>query len=293
MLENLRKIIDQENTREFEIEAMLEAVEQEIANAFVGDEEDADIPESELNSILNKIPEYDEEEEMNKKLSKLTESYIPESDLLESSEFNKLQFQKYALYNFTFQPFIDIMDYTNRLEKAVIGDLNLVKDMTDIKFVKVKFKWATNVVRKAVGKSLDYRHRETNDVIKKLDNMIKDKESEIKSLTESYITDDNLLAMEEQVGAHLSAIGLIGKESYEDIIEEDKKYLRSRTKENQLDAIINVYIPLRTKWANKALKKYPEEAEKILKYRDKWLQGGEFEKLVEKVRKQIRNRYDI
>lgn len=78
MLENLRKIIDHENQRDFEIEAMMEAVDQDVADAFVGDETDADIPESELNSILTKIPEYDEEEEMNKKLKKLAEAYIPE-----------------------------------------------------------------------------------------------------------------------------------------------------------------------------------------------------------------------
>ncbi len=81
MLENLRKIIDHENERDFVAEAMLEAVDSSIVDKFVDEDGEADIPESELNDILTKIPAYDEEEELNKKLKKITESYIPESEL--------------------------------------------------------------------------------------------------------------------------------------------------------------------------------------------------------------------
>lgn len=79
MLENLRKIIDHENEMEFVTEAMIGGVDDSIMDTFIDEDGEAEIPDSELNDILSKIPAYDEEEELNKKLKKITESYIPEA----------------------------------------------------------------------------------------------------------------------------------------------------------------------------------------------------------------------
>lgn len=86
MLDNLRKMIDGENERDFEVEAMLEAMDTTIADMFIEEDGEADIPENELNDILNKIPAYDEETELNKKLKKITESYIPEEIIVKENK---------------------------------------------------------------------------------------------------------------------------------------------------------------------------------------------------------------
>lgn len=86
MLDNLRKMIDGENERDFEVEAMLEAMDTTIADMFIEEDGEADIPENELNDILNKIPAYDEEAELNKKLKKITESYIPEEIIVKENK---------------------------------------------------------------------------------------------------------------------------------------------------------------------------------------------------------------
>ena len=60
---------------------MMEALDDSIADAFIEDDGEAEIAESDVIDILNKIPEYDENKELNKKLDRITESYIPESDI--------------------------------------------------------------------------------------------------------------------------------------------------------------------------------------------------------------------
>ena len=45
---------------------------------FIEDDGEADMDEKEVVSILDKIPAYDEEAQLNKKLERITESYIPE-----------------------------------------------------------------------------------------------------------------------------------------------------------------------------------------------------------------------
>lgn len=80
MLENLRQIIDEDNRIENINELMVEATDSAIMDMFIDEDGEAEIPESELNKILSKIPEYNQEEELNKKLKRITESYIPDYD---------------------------------------------------------------------------------------------------------------------------------------------------------------------------------------------------------------------
>ena len=78
MLSNIRKTIDFQNEHEEMTELMLEATDSSIADMFIEDDGEAEIDEKVLADVLTKIPEYDEEKELNKKLDQLTESYIPE-----------------------------------------------------------------------------------------------------------------------------------------------------------------------------------------------------------------------
>ena len=80
MLENLRQILDEDNRIESENELMVEATDSDMIDMFIDEDGEAEIPESELNKILSKIPEYNHEEELNKKLKRLTESFIPDYD---------------------------------------------------------------------------------------------------------------------------------------------------------------------------------------------------------------------
>jgi hypothetical protein len=78
MLSNLRKMIDAEAESDLVVDLMLEAANDSIADMFIEDDGEADMDEKEVISILDKIPAYDEEAQLNKKLERITESYIPE-----------------------------------------------------------------------------------------------------------------------------------------------------------------------------------------------------------------------
>lgn len=78
MLSNLRKMIDNEIEHDDMLDIMVEATDTDVADMFIEDEGEAEIDDSEIKSILNKIPEYDEEKALNKKLDRIAESYIPE-----------------------------------------------------------------------------------------------------------------------------------------------------------------------------------------------------------------------
>ena len=80
MLSDLRKLIESQNNSDDMLDIMMEALDDSIASAFIEDDGEAEISDDEVIAILNKIPEYDENTELNKKLDRITESYIPESD---------------------------------------------------------------------------------------------------------------------------------------------------------------------------------------------------------------------
>lgn len=82
MLDNLREMIEYDNQIEEIQDLMLEGTDSDMMDFFIDEDGEADIPDDELGKILNKIPEYDEDKELNKKLSRITEAYIPESEIL-------------------------------------------------------------------------------------------------------------------------------------------------------------------------------------------------------------------
>lgn len=83
MLNDLRQILEEDNRIESDLELMMEAVtDSEMMDAFIDEDGEAEIPESELTKILSKIPEYNRDEELNKRLKRLTESVIPDIDEL-------------------------------------------------------------------------------------------------------------------------------------------------------------------------------------------------------------------
>ncbi len=84
MLSMLREDIERESRMDFINEATVAGVDTDIRDTILdemGEVEEYIEADDEISSIINKIPEYDEEKEMNKKLKRLTESYIPEYDL--------------------------------------------------------------------------------------------------------------------------------------------------------------------------------------------------------------------
>lgn len=83
MLNDLRQILEEDNRIESDLELMMEATtDSDMIDAFIDEDGEAEIPESELTKILSKIPEYNRDEELNKKLKRLTESIIPDIDEL-------------------------------------------------------------------------------------------------------------------------------------------------------------------------------------------------------------------
>ena len=78
MLEKLRKLIEAEINYDDVNDIMMEATDSVIADMFIEDDGEAIMDEKEIANILSKIPEYNENEAMEKKLNKIAEAYIPE-----------------------------------------------------------------------------------------------------------------------------------------------------------------------------------------------------------------------
>ena len=78
MLNNLKKLINAEAESDLQVDLMLEAVNDSIADLFIEDDGEIEMAENEIISVLEKIPAYDQEKELNKKLDRIAESYIPE-----------------------------------------------------------------------------------------------------------------------------------------------------------------------------------------------------------------------
>lgn len=78
MLDDLRRIIESEMEYDDLNDIMMEATDNAIADMFIEEDGEAVISDAEVMGILEKIPEYDEEAAMNKKLARIAEAYIPE-----------------------------------------------------------------------------------------------------------------------------------------------------------------------------------------------------------------------
>ena len=78
MTVNLKKLINAEAKADLQVDLMLEAVNDSIADMFIEEDGEIDMAEDEIMAVLDKIPAYDEEAEFNKKIDRITENYIPE-----------------------------------------------------------------------------------------------------------------------------------------------------------------------------------------------------------------------
>ena len=78
MLNNLKKLINAEAESDLQVDLMLEAVNDSIAYMFIEEDGEIEMNENEILKVLDKIPAYDEDAELNKKLDRIAESYIPE-----------------------------------------------------------------------------------------------------------------------------------------------------------------------------------------------------------------------
>ena len=78
MIDKLRKLIEAEINYDDMNDMLMEATDDTIANMFIEEDGEAVFNDEEIAKILSKIPEYNEDEAMEKKLSKLAEAYIPE-----------------------------------------------------------------------------------------------------------------------------------------------------------------------------------------------------------------------
>jgi hypothetical protein len=86
LLNNLKKMINAEAESDLQVDLMLEAVNDSIIDMFIEEDGEIEMPENEIMKVLDKIPAYDEDAELNKKLDRIAESYIPEE--LEKREAN-------------------------------------------------------------------------------------------------------------------------------------------------------------------------------------------------------------
>ena len=97
MLDDLRKIIESEMEYDDINDLLMEATDNAIADMFIEDDGEAVMNDEEVLSILNKIPEYDEEAAMNKKLERLAEAYIPEElSYVEEGFISRRMLKKYS-----------------------------------------------------------------------------------------------------------------------------------------------------------------------------------------------------
>lgn len=96
MLDDLRRIIESEMEYDDLNDILIEATDNAIASMFIEEDGDAILSDAEVMSVLEKIPEYDEEAAMNKKLERIAEAYIPEElgDGVEEGLFNRLKMRK-------------------------------------------------------------------------------------------------------------------------------------------------------------------------------------------------------
>lgn len=81
MLNNLKKMINAEAESDLQVDLMLEAVNNSIADMFIEEDGEIEMSDEDIIGVLEKIPAYDEDKELGKKLDRIVESYIPETDL--------------------------------------------------------------------------------------------------------------------------------------------------------------------------------------------------------------------
>lgn len=134
MLNDLKKMINAEAESDLQVDLMLEAVNDSIADMFIEDDGEIEMNESEIIDVLEKIPAYDEEKELNKKLDRIVESYIPEE--LDGKKVEELENKMRDLEN----QIEDLKHYVNSKDGTPTHSLKLKKAEIELSLVEKKYK---------------------------------------------------------------------------------------------------------------------------------------------------------
>ena len=226
MLSNLRKMIDAELENDNMIDMMLEASDS-IADMFIEDDGEAEIDENEILNILNKIPEYDEEKELNKKLDRIAESCIPEDmSYVEERMISRRQAKKWSNDELQqainelkeeindYQKVINTIDDPGEKELGTMAIKDATKDLQRVqKELEKRLKKAgTNKVEESTEELPDdgeYLNESVKDI------MMRIKRSFSKSGREANINDKHLSNLRK---------GMVNSLNNENDIEELKAY---------------------------------------------------------------------
>ena len=164
MLDDLRRIIESEMEYDDLNDIMMEATDNSIAAMFIEEDGEAIISDSEVMSILEKIPDYDEEAAMNKKLARIAEAYIPEE--LEYEEVEEGFASKKMLKNYSEEQLEEKMrNLENEIEDlnhVVNSDEGTKKDKKRLEKAKKEladverlYKWMREQKTEATSESWD------------------------------------------------------------------------------------------------------------------------------------------
>lgn len=209
----LSKIARDVETDDKEVE--MYELEDEISGEGESDL-DIDFDDKEFDDIdihdIEDMSEFDiddEEAHLNTDYISLEDfDYELEDDIYdESADFAKEQFKKYIIFNYSAKPIIDLVDYAKGLKHSVETDLAKVRTMNDIRFMKVKFAYCTNKIRKFVGKKLNSSDTNIDKLVAELKQKINDKASEIKSASKNEsINLESVIDELEAIEARLEAM---------------------------------------------------------------------------------------
>lgn len=244
MLNDLRHILEEDNKIENDLELMMEGTDSDMIDMFIDDDGEAEIPESELNKILTKIPEYNREEELNKRLKRLTESVIPDCDdiVMESKESRDAKFaermekmykQQASSIN-TVEELEVILKKNKALYKQIsnaiknkeskLDDKKIKRLLVEIKDRALFMKYDPGNPSENTPLSILKRNLLNNKICEKV---IKERIKELKANKESYEFDDDIDIFEESYEFD-DDIDIV-EESHHDSIVEESEYVCDMT----------------------------------------------------------------
>ena len=216
MLDDLRRIIESEMEYDDLNDIMMEATDNAIADMFIEEDGEAVISDAEVMDILEKIPEYDEETAMNKKLARIAEAYIPEELMGETIE-ESFSIEDYSLEDITEEGFKGLIGKLKRsltksgraanendkhlenIRKSMINELtNSTDDLNELQAYK---QWVQDCIT-STEDSLDNMDDKnlkavTNNHIKWLKTFMTKIDKKMETVKESTEVDDKLMYLYE------------------------------------------------------------------------------------------------
>lgn len=216
MLDDLRRIIESEMEYDDLNDIMMEATDNAIAAMFIEEDGEAVISDAEVMGILEKIPEYDEEAAMNKKLARIAEAYIPEELMSETIE-ESFSIEDYSLEDITEEGFKELIGKLKRsltksgraanendkhlesIRKSMINELtNSTDDLNELQAYK---QWVQDCITSTEDSldNIDDKNLKdvTNNHIKWLKTFIIKIDKKMETIKESTEVDDDLTYLYE------------------------------------------------------------------------------------------------